>query len=162
MILLGVTFGAQPLISFNFGCKKKKEMYAVYRLSIKTSLMITLGYCLLCLFYGKNIIGFFTHDPLITQMSYRALNINNLAYFMIGMNLTQTVYYQAIEKPKYSNFIGALRSVLILPIVLLSLTYLLGEVGIWISMFVSEILTFIVIHRVVNLKKCTEQMIDGE
>ena len=162
MILLGVTFGAQPLISFNFGCKKKKEMYEVYRLSFKTSLIITLGYCFLCLVYGKNIIGFFTQDPLIGQMSYRALNINNLAYFMIGMNLTQTVYYQAIERPKYWNLIGALRSVLILPIVLLSLTYLLGEVGIWMSMVVSEILTFIVIHRVVNLKKCTEQMIVRE
>ena len=159
MILLGVTFGAQPLISFNFGCKKKKEMYEVYKLSIKTSLIITFCYCVICLIYGKYIIGFFTSNEAIGQMSYRALNINNLAYFMIGMNLTQTVYYQAIERPKYSNIIGALRSIVILPVVLISFTYLWGEVGIWLSMFASEVVTFIIIHRLVNLKECTEQML---
>ena len=159
MILLGVTFGAQPLISFNFGRKKKKEMYEVYKLSIKTSLIITFCYCMICLIYGKYIIGFFTSNEAIGQMSYRALNINNLAYFMIGMNLTQTVYYQAIERPKYSNIIGALRSIVILPVVLISFTYLFGEVGLWLSMFASEVVTFIIIHRLVNLKECTEQML---
>lgn len=159
MILLGVTFGAQPLISFNFGCKKKKEMFEVYKLSIRTSLMITVFYCAICLIWGKNIIGFFTNNNDILQMSYKALNINNLAYFMIGMNLTQTVYYQAIEQPKYSNIIGALRSVIVLPIVLISFTYLWGETGIWMSMLGSEVLSFIIIHRVVNLKECTELML---
>ena len=162
MILLGVTFGAQPLISFNFGCKKKKEMYEVYKLSIKTSLIITFCYCMICLICGKYMIGFFTSNEAIGQMSYRALNISNLAYFMIGMNLTQTVYYQAIERPKYSNIIGALRSIIVLPIVLIGFTYLWGEVGIWLSMFGSEVISFMMIHRIVNLKECTEQMLSIE
>ena len=162
MILLGVTFGAQPLISFNFGCKKKKEMYEVYKLSIKTSLIITFCYCMICLICGKYIIGFFTSNEAIGQMSYRALNISNLAYFMIGMNLTQTVYYQAIERPRYSNIIGALRSIIVLPIVLIGFTYLWGEVGIWLSMFGSEVISFMMIHRIVNLKECTEQMLSIE
>lgn len=159
MILLGVTFGAQPLISFNFGCKKKKAMFEVYKLSIKTSLIITFGYCIICLIGGRTIIGLFTHNEIISEMSYRALNINNLAYFMIGMNLTQTVYYQAIEQPKYSNIIGALRSVIVLPIILISFTYLWGETGIWMSMLGSEVISFIMIHRLVNLRECTERML---
>ena len=121
--------------------------------------MITVFYCVICLIWGKNIIGFFTNNNDILQMSYKALNINNLAYFMIGMNLTQTVYYQAIEQPKYSNIIGALRSVIVLPIVLISFTYLWGETGIWMSMLGSEVLSFIIIHRLVNLKECTERML---
>ena len=92
-------------------------------------------------------------------MSYVALNLTNLAYFLIGKNLTTTVYYQAIEITKYSNLIGALRSILMLPLVLLLLSKLFGANGIWISMFVSELLTMIAISKIANIKNCTYESI---
>ena len=92
-------------------------------------------------------------------MSYVALNLTNLAYFLIGKNLTTTVYYQAIEITKYSNLIGALRSILMLPFVLLILSKLFGSNGIWISMFVSEFLTMIIISKIANIKNSTYKAI---
>lgn len=162
MMLLGVTFGAQPLISFSFGQQEGEKMLGFYKLSIQTTQVITLIYCLICFLFGEPLISIFTSDPSIAHMTYVALNINNLAYFMIGINLTRTVYYQAIEVPKYANFIGAMRSVMILPIVIVVCTVCFGSIGIWMSMIGSEILTVLIMNRIVNIRKCTEKMLKVE
>lgn len=155
MIVLGVTFGAQPLISYNFGAKQKEKMLAVYHLSIKTNVMISAVFLGACLIFGKTLIGIFTSDPKIIEIAYLALNMTAVAYFMIGINLTKTVYYQAIEMPKYSNLIGALRSLIVLPVVLIVASILFGEVGIWMSMAITEVITLLVINKVVNIENCT-------
>ena len=159
LILLGVTLGAQPLMSYNFGAKNAEKIIKVYDLAIKTSAIISFIFFLICLILGKQIISIFTSDKSIIEMSYIALNLTNLAYFLIGKNLTTTVYYQAIEITKYSNLIGAFRSILILPIALIILSKLFGANGIWISMFVSEFFTMILIGKIANIKKCTYKSI---
>lgn len=155
MILLGVTFGAQPLISYNYGRKMKEKMLEVYKLSIITTQIITLSFYAICLFFGRNIIGIFTSDETILNMTYIALNINNIAYFMIGRSLTRTVYYQAIEMPKYSNLIGILRSVIVLPVVIIVMTRCFGAMGIWMSMVVSELITIFITNCIVDMRACT-------
>ena len=146
-------------MSYNFGAKKADKIITVYDLAIKTSTIIAFVFFLICLILGKQIISIFTSDKSIIDMSYVALNLTNLAYFLIGKNLTTTVYYQAIEITKYSNLIGALRSILMLPLVLLLLSKLFGANGIWISMFVSELLTMLVISKIANIKNCTYESI---
>lgn len=161
LILLGVTLGAQPLMSYNFGAKNADKIITVYNLAIKTSTIISLGFFVICLLFGKGIISIFTSDKSIADMAYIALNMTNLAYFLIGKNLTTTVYYQAIEFTKYSNFIGALRSILVLPIILIVLSKLFGANGIWISMFVTECITMIIIAKVANIQKYAYKAVAG-
>ncbi|WP_042277920.1 MATE family efflux transporter [[Clostridium] dakarense] len=153
LILLGVTLGAQPLMSYNFGAKDADKIINVYGLAVKTSMIISAGFFVICLFFGKPIIGIFTSDKTIIDMSYIALNMTNLAYFLIGKNLTTTVYYQAIEFTKYSNLIGALRSILVLPIILIVFSKVFGANGIWVSMFVTELITMFIIAKIANIQK---------
>lgn len=153
LILLGVTLGAQPLMSYNFGAKNAEKIINVYGLAVKASMIISAGFFLTCLFFGKSIIGIFTSDKTIIDMAYIALNMTNLAYFLIGKNLTTTVYYQAIEFTKYSNLIGALRSILVLPIILIVFSKVFGANGIWVSMFVTEFITMFIIAKVANIQK---------
>ena len=100
LVLLGVTLGAQPLISYNYGAQDSEKMLVFYKLSNKTSIIIGIIFTLLCFVFGKEIIAVFTSDKELINISYIAVNINNLAYLFIGKNLTTTMYYQAIEIPK--------------------------------------------------------------
>ena len=155
LVLLGVTLGAQPLISYSFGANEDDKILIYYKLANITSLIIALLYFSVCIVFGMKIISIFTFDIKIMNMSYIALNLTNLAYFIIGINLTTTMYYQAIELPKYSNLIGALRSVLVLPIVLIFFAKLFGTNGIWVSMAVSELITSLIVYKFINIKKYT-------
>lgn len=156
MILLGVTLGAQPLISYNYGAKDSEKMITFYKYSNKTSVAIGVVFALVCLFFGKSIIGVFTNDSQLIDYAYIAVNINNLAYLFIGINLTTTMYYQAIEIPKYSNLICALRSIIVLPVVLIVFSVAFGANGIWISMAISELIILTIVSVKLKVNKYTQ------
>ena len=68
---------------------------------------------------------------------------SNIGFFIVGLNLTITVYYQAIEVPKYSNWLCIFRSVIFLPISVVILGFLWGINGIWLSLLASELLSLL-------------------
>lgn len=158
-LLMGITLGVQPLISYNFGSKEIKKMLGYYNMATKMSFCVSIIFTVICFLFGKEIIKIFTSDKEIILMAYVALNMANLAYLMIGKNLTTMMYYQAIEMPVHSNIIGVLRSILLLPIILFVFSKLFGINGIWVSMAVSEFLTVLIMSKVVNVKECTKNAI---
>lgn len=161
MILLGMNFGVQPLISYSFGERKEQDMLKFYGFSKRFGFILTLIYVLLSLVWGREIIGVFTTDVEIINIAYFGLNVTNLAFFILGINLTITVYYQAIEIPKYSNIICLFRSFIFLPISLIVLAKLFGIIGIWVSLIVSEGLSFLFINLMVRVKQITHKIIVG-
>lgn len=91
---------------------------------------------------------------MILEIAYNGLNLTNLGFFIVELNLT-TVYYQAVEAPKYANLMCILRSVVFLPISLFILVKIIGVNGIWISLLISEIFSLIVIRIIANVSKYT-------
>ena len=162
MVLLGLTFGAQPLISYNFGRKDKEKMLGFYKINCKSSLVVSIGAAVICYVFGPQIVGIFTTDPKIAEMAYNGLKIACLAYIIGSINLDTVVYYQALEIPKFSNLIGILRSMVFLPICLYVLPKIFGLNGIWASVLVSESLTFILMFIIANVKKYTDIVINKD
>lgn len=156
MVLLGLAFGVQPLISYNYGAKNADKMIKFYDITLKASLIINLIFTAVCFIFGRSIIGIFTSDLEIAQMAYNGLNLMNIGFFAVGINLVTTVYYQAIDIPKSSNIICSFRSIIFLPISLIILAKLFGINGIWISLLASEFLTYMVIKFKMNVKINTE------
>lgn len=89
MVLLGVTFGAQPLISYNFGAKKVKSMLHVYKASNISAIIITAVFTGICFVLGREFIGIFTQDNLIIEIAYNGLNLTNLGFFIVGLKLQE-------------------------------------------------------------------------
>ncbi len=156
MVLLGLTFGAQPLISYNFGAKNAKNMLEIYKISNVASIIINIIFTTVCFIFGRVLIGIFTADRNILERAYNGLNITNLGCFIVGLNLTTTVYYQAVEVPKYSNLMCILRSVVFLPISVFILIKLMGVNGVWLSLLVSEVLSLIAVKSIANVKVYTK------
>lgn len=156
MVLLGLTFGAQPLISYNFGAKNAKNMLEIYKISNVASIIINIIFTTVCFIFGRVLIGIFTADSNILEIAYNGLNITNLGFFIVGLNLTTTVYYQAVEVPKYSNLMCILRSVVFLPISVFILIKLMGVNGVWLSLLVSELLSLIAVKSIANVKVYTK------
>ena len=161
MVLLGLSLGVQPLLSYNYGAKKSTKMLKYYSITMKTALIINIVFISVCFVFGKSIISIFTSDPIISDLAYVGLNLINIAFIMVGFNLTSTVYYQAISIPKISNIFCIFRSILLLPISLFILSKLLGINGIWISLFFSELLTFIILRYSINIKYYTVKAIEN-
>ena len=122
---------------------------------MKSAFIINIIFMTICFVFGKNMIAIFTSDITIANLAYIGLNLTNIAFIMVGFNLTSTVYYQAINTPKISNVFCFCRSIILLPISLFTLSKLFGINGIWISLFISELLTFIILSYSINIKSYT-------
>ncbi|MBU3087249.1 MATE family efflux transporter [Clostridium gasigenes] len=159
MVLYGITLGVQPLISYNYGRKNGEKMLGFFKITCISSTVISGIFVIVSFVFGPKLIGIFTIDPNIAQLSYNALRIASFSYFLVGLNLNTLVYYQAIEKPMYSNISCILRSVIFLPICLIVFGSMFGITGIWISATVSESLTFITVKLIANIKTSTEAVL---
>lgn len=156
MVLYGITLGVQPLISYNYGKKDGEKMLGFYKITCIASTLVTSIFVVISFVFGKTLIGIFTSDPEILRIAYLALRIASFSYFIVGINLNTLVYYQALEKPRYSNLSCLLRSVVYLPIGLIILYYIFGANGIWGGTILSETLTLITIMIVANVKTSTK------
>ena len=78
---------------------------------------------------------------------------------MLGINLTTSIYYQAIEIPKYSNIICLFRSFVFLPISLVVLAKFFGITGIWMSLIFSEALSLLFINLMVRVGQITKEIV---
>ncbi len=161
MILLGLAFGVQPLISYNLGAKNYKSMIIYYRMTIVTTVIINLVFWLVCYFFGIKIISFFSQNTEIINIAYKGLNIINTAFFLIGINLSTTIYYQSIEISYASNIICIMRSIIFLPIVLFIFSKYFGINGVWISMTISEFLTLITSAYFFRIKDSTFNAVEN-
>ncbi|MEG2017693.1 MAG: MATE family efflux transporter [Clostridium sp.] len=155
MVLLGLSIGVQPLLSFNFGAGRGDKMLQFYSITLKAVVIINIAFISVCLIFGKVMISIFTGDTAIINMAYIGLNLSALGYAIAGLNLTSTVYYQAINKPKISNIFCLCRCIIFLPIILFILSKIFGINGIWVSLLLSEILTFVILSRGINIKAYT-------
>ena len=157
MVLLGLTFGAQPLISYNFGQRDKKKMMKFYKINCVSSLIVSITAAAICYIFGRVIVGIFTIDPQIVELGYNAIKIACLAYIIGGINLDTMVYFQAIEIPKFANLICIFRSMVFLPICLIVLPNIFGINGIWASVLTSETITYIVMRIIADMNKNTDK-----
>lgn len=158
MIVLGAAQGSQPLVSYNYGAKDYKKMLVFFRYAVLTGLVLNTIYYMICLLFGREIIGIFTQTPEIIEIGYVGLNIYNVSFFIVGINLAITIYYQAVEKPIYSNILCVLRSIVFLPICLYFGYKIVGLHGIWGSLIVSEILSLGTINLMANVKRFTVRL----
>ncbi len=159
MVLLGVAFGVQPLISYNYGAKNKEKMIKFYNMTNIACLIVNIVFSGVCFIFGREIIGIFTSNIEIIRTTYIGLNLFNIGFFATGVNLTSTVYYQAIEVPSKSNLICLLRSIIVFPISLILMSLLFKDLGIWLSYLLSELITLIIMAAVSNIKDTTSAAI---
>lgn len=161
MVLLGLSIGVQPLLSYSYGARKSEKMMRFYSITIKSAVIINIIFMSICFVFGRSIISIFTSDITIANIAYIGLILSTFGYLMVGFNLTSTVYYQAINMPRVSNVFCLCRSLVVLPISLFILSKLMGISGIWIALFVSELVTFIILKYSINIKVYTKKAINN-
>ncbi|MGL4903838.1 MAG: MATE family efflux transporter, partial [Cetobacterium sp.] len=134
----------------NHGAKNYENVFKFYKFTIVSSIIINFIYFIISYFYGYDIVGLFTKDGSILNETYNGLTLFNLSFFIIGFNVIQSGYYQAINNPKNSNIISFLRSIIFFPITIFIGSLFWGLTGVWLSPLFSETLCFITWNLLFN------------
>ena len=122
--LQGLTQGAQPIISFNYGAKKLDRVSRTFRLLLTSCLTYSTALWAVAMFAPMVYIRIFTHDAALTDFSEWSIRIYMAASLLFGAQLACQQTFIAIGDSKTSLFLALLRKV----ILLIPLIYILPNI----------------------------------
>ncbi len=139
-ILLGVSQGTQPLISFQYGKGEKKNYNTLLKYDLITaSCIAVVSFGLFYLFAPQLVQAFLgPENPALNAYSVSAFHRYSLCYLLIGFNVVIGGFMTAIERPKPAIAISIGRGLLIQGACLLILAATIGGNSIWFAPVISE------------------------
>ena len=120
MPVSGLTNGAQPVISFNYGAGKPDRI----RTAIRFMAALGIGYTLLiwsCLhLFPTFFIHIFNDEAALVEAAVPAMRIYFFGFFMMSLQFSGQTVFQSLGKAKFAIFFSILRKVVIVtPLTLL-------------------------------------------
>lgn len=141
-----VAQSAMPIVSYNHGCGQEERVGKTFRLSLIVGVVTGLAVSVAVYAFSASLAGCFLDD---TTKAY-SLCTYGLPLFAMGflpftLNLILIGYFQSIEESKRASVFMLLRGYVGLAILAFIVPNIMGEAGLWLTVPISECLTFALI-----------------
>ncbi|EGF55488.1 MATE efflux family protein [Bacteroides fluxus YIT 12057] len=144
MIVMGLNQGMQPIAGYNFGAKLYERVNKVLKLTIVYATVVTTFGFLVGMLVPDLVVGIFTSDAELIDISARGLRIVVMFFPIIGFQMVTSNFFQSIGMAGKAIFLSLTRQMLILLPCLLILPRFFGVAGVWYSMPVSDVLASLI------------------
>ncbi len=141
MIVLGLTQGMQPIVSYNYGAKQPARVRSALMLTMKWATLVTIIGGVVCVAFPGVVVHIFTSDPQLIERASWAMRVMCMFMPVIGFQLVTTNFFQSIGKVNRSIFLSLTRQVLMLIPLLLILPNYYGVEGVWYSIPISDMIS---------------------
>lgn len=155
MVGNAIAQSAQPIISYNYGIERWKEIKEARFLLLKYSAICGVIVTLLFIFFPEELVALFVD----TKSKAGEIAIKGFPYLASGiiffiLNVAIIGYYQSIEDIKRATWFVVLRGFIILIPSFILLPMLVGEIGMWLAMPATELITLLaIIISIKGIKK---------
>lgn len=140
MIIMGFNQGMQPIAGYNFGARLYHRVTEVTRLTMRWAVGVaSLGF-LLCQLTPEVIIGLFTTDQELIDIASKGLHIVFAVYPIVGFQMVATNFFMSIGMSRKAIFLSLTRQLIFLIPCLIILPPLMGQIGVWISIPVADVM----------------------
>ncbi|WP_207647190.1 MATE family efflux transporter [Peptoclostridium litorale] len=141
MSMIGINQAMQPLVSFFCGRRDSESVKGILRLSFKSVAAASILFALISQVFAGEIVELFISrsDSHIYELSKGAFRIFSASFLICGFNIIISGYFTATRQVKRALLISSVRGIALVAIFVTLLPMAFGEFGIWISLFVSEI-----------------------
>lgn len=112
--LQGLTQGAQPIISFNYGARKMDRVSRAFKILLISSMGYSTLLWAICMFEPMIFIAIFTKDAALISFSTWSIHIYMAATLIFGAQLACQQTFIALGDSKTSLFLALLRKVILL------------------------------------------------
>ncbi len=160
MPIQGLTQGAQPITSYNFGAGNVDRVKKSFRLLLITSMIYAVIIWALIMAFPQLFAGIFTPDPTLLEFTAKALRIYCAALFIFGIQLSCQMTFIAIGNAKSSILAACMRKlVLLIPLIYIMPMFMEDKtMAVYMAEPVADVLavTFTVLLFRVQFKKALE------
>lgn len=166
--LMGMGFGLQPIVGFNYGAKRYDRIVEAVKLSLAVTTAFGLFGMLIIYLFTEQILGLFSTDPQYLEMGKNAVKIMVLGTPLIGLSVVTSILFQALGKAKPAFLLSISRQLLFLIPAVILLPRLYDLPGVWVAFPVSDFLAFMLsgfllfrVYRTFKERKDTSKMSSG-
>jgi putative MATE family efflux protein len=146
LIFEGIAVGAQPIIGFNYGARCYSRVAGTLKIAVISCLATgVIGFMLLSMYPEQFVLIFNRDSPELLEITLNGLKIFVFALLTHGIVMLGSVYFQSINKIRYSLFIQLGTVFLFVLPLLWILPYLLDINGVWLATPAAEFLMFLVV-----------------
>ena len=138
MIVLGLTQGMQPIVSYNYGAKNLERVRKALMLTMQWATFVTTVGFVVCVGCPGLVVRIFTTDAELIERASWTMRVMCIFMPVIGFQLVTTNFFQSIGKVNRSIFLSLTRQVLMLIPLLIILPKFFGVNGVWYSMPISD------------------------
>lgn len=142
MIVMGLTQGMQPIVGYNYGAQRIGRVRQTLKYGIVAGGLITTAGFLSCQFAPAFVSRLFTTDEALIALSVEGMRLVTLVFPLVGIQIVIGNFFQSIGKAKLSIFLSLTRQLLFLAPCLIVLPRSFGLDGIWLSLPLSDVLSF--------------------
>ena len=146
MLMLGLCQGMQPIAGYNYGAGHPLRLKEVYTLTMKLNVLIGAVGALLGLAIPHALLRLFTKEEELIQIGIPAMRFILVMFPLVGFTITNSNFFQSIDKPWIAIVTSLSRQVLFLaPMIYLIPPIFVnaggnGLTGVWASMTISDFL----------------------
>ena len=134
--LIGLTQGATPIISFNYGAGNGKRVKEAFLLLLKISLIYSIGLWAITMLSPQIFAKMFTKDAELINISIKAMRIYMAASLLFGIQISCQQTFIALGNAKTSVFLAILRKIILLiPLIYILPLFLQNKVN---AVFLAE------------------------
>ncbi|MGL5124907.1 MAG: MATE family efflux transporter, partial [Fusobacteriaceae bacterium] len=137
--LYGLGSAIQPIVSYNLGAKRIKNIYEVLKIGILCGGVVGIISFIFLRFYSTPLIETFAKgNSSLASLTQEVITYFTFAYIFSFLNVISGAFHTAIGKPFESGLISLSRSIVFVVIPLLILPIFFGNIGIWLATPVGE------------------------
>lgn len=146
MLVIGICQGMQPIAGYNYGAGKFERLREVFTLAMKCNITVGIIGSLLVLTVPQYLAMAFTNDAELIQLCVPALRLILVMSPLIGFTITNSQFFQSIDKPWIAIVTSLSRQVLFLTPMIYVIPIMFegigidGLMGVFASCTVSDIL----------------------
>ena len=114
MPLQGLTQGAQPIISYNFGARNAQRVRDAFKTLLTACLTYSLVLWAAVQLFPRAFVMIFNNDPTLVAYAAKALRVYMAATGIFGIQIACQQTFIALGNAKTSLFLAALRKIILL------------------------------------------------
>ena len=151
LLLQGISDGCQPLVSLFYGKGEDKEAKSIYKMSRNFSVVVGILFMIAVIWKGNWVVGIFGSSPKVTEYVLEVLPVFLIGMAFSGLSRAAISYFYATEK-NTKAYILIYGEAVLLAILLLIIPRVVGIIGTWISIALSQILVAMLSQVLLKVK----------
>ena len=146
MLILGLCQGMQPIAGYNYGAGHPIRLKSVFTLTMKINMLIGAVGAALAIIFPHVLLRLFTTETDLIEIGVPAMRFMIVMFPLVGFTITNSNFFQSIDKPWIAIVTSLSRQVLFLAPMIYLIPPLFvetdgsGLTGVWASMTISDIL----------------------